>query len=210
MKGREKICIKCGITSKEKPIIDVLCIDCYDFKVKIPKEITIERCKRCGKYKIKGEWKELSIEEVKEYIINKIRGDFEFGELDLKNKRVVLYFYKGDVETSRAFNYNAEIRTGLCRQCSRISGNYFEAIIQLRGDPKYIEKEGRRIAKKISKDSFISKIEDKREGVDIYVGSSKLALQIIRELGYSYKLSRKLHGLKQGKRVYRLTIALRF
>ncbi len=204
-------CIKCGIEKGKKPFIGVFCADCYNFPIKKPKPITIEKCKRCGRYKIKGEWKKLSEEKLEDFLGSRVRAEFDEFQIDIKRKKAILIFYVEGYKTERKINYDVEIKTVLCRDCSRLSAGYFEAIIQLRGNPLKIEKKADYIIKQIyKKGAFVAKIEEKKEGLDLYVSSSKKALEVIKENGYTHKISRKLHGLKEGKRVYRTTIALRF
>jgi len=50
-----------------------------------------------------------------------------------------------------------------------------------------------------------------KEGIDIYAGSSKAVMEVLSEMGIKgYKISRKLHTAKQGKRIYRISISIRF
>ncbi len=204
-------CIKCGVSDKEKKFIEVFCIDCYEFPIKKPKPIEIVKCKRCERFRIRGEWKDIEWEEVKEFLANRIKADFEWAEIKVKDKKAILHFNIGGEETTRAIRYDVNVKIGMCEDCSKMSGNYFEAIIQLRGNSYKVDKVGEKLFKHIHRrGAFVSKVDELKEGIDLYVSSSKIAFELIKEFGYSYKISRKLHGLKQGKRIYRTTFALRF
>ena len=61
--------------------------------------------------------------------------------------------------------------------------------------------------------AFVSKVEELKEGVDLYIGSAASCKQvcraIIRELGGSYTTSPSLVGKKDGEDLYRITCAMR-
>ncbi len=92
--------------------------------------------------------------------------------------------------------------------------SYYEAIIQLRpSDEKVLDFIEKRVQER--KDVSVSKIEQLKTGVDIYISSQRFA----RSLGYrlrrafkgELKLSRKLFSVSKetGKRIYRVTILFR-
>lgn len=92
--------------------------------------------------------------------------------------------------------------------------DYYEAIIQLRPVTRELMKfiENRL---KERENVFVSKIEEHKHGVDIYISSQKYAQTIGRGLKKSFqgelKLSRTLHTQDKmsGKKVYRLTVLFR-
>lgn len=204
------ICIKCGAKKGSKPFIGLFCIDCYIPKIKLPKKMVVEVCKKCNRIKIKGEWKKTTFHKLGDYLGSKIKGsDVKNAWVDINNKCAYITLSKNDkIKIKR--KVNVEVKYSICKECSRISGGYYEAIIQVRGNIEKIEKISEKIIRRLNKHSFVSKIEELKEGINIYAGSSKEALTIIKELGFKgYKISRKLAGLKEGKRIYRLTIAIR-
>jgi NMD protein affecting ribosome stability and mRNA decay len=97
----------------------------------------------------------------------------------------------------------------LCTDCSRRSGGYFEAIIQLRGSAEKTAKARDALVARIEERSFVSKVEQLREGVDVYAGSRKAALEALREMRLKHGTSAKLFGVKDGRRVYRFTYCVR-
>jgi nonsense-mediated mRNA decay protein 3 len=122
-------------------------------------------------------------------------------------------------------NITTEVRINLtqCPFCSRQSGNYFEAIIQLRGLEGLSDSEiedlldqVRDSTKKMSyKDPnvFITKEEKVRGGFDFYMGENSFAKQLSMKLhdqyGGEYKWSSSLFGRKEGRDVYRHTYLVR-
>ncbi len=113
-----------------------------------------------------------------------------------------------------------------CQRCSRFYGGYYEAILQIRNDEKKIELERANELleiiddlsdKLISKDrmAFIARVEELKEGIDIYMGSlsaaRKIANELIKRFSGSTGESHKLMGLDKdtGKRIYRTTLSVR-
>ncbi|HOM95615.1 MAG: hypothetical protein GX941_10865 [Candidatus Methanofastidiosa archaeon] len=113
-----------------------------------------------------------------------------------------------------------------CQRCSRFYGGYYEAILQIRSDEKKIELEKIEYIMKIvdelsdkliSKDrmAFISRIEELKEGIDVYMGSlsaaRKIGNDLIKKFNGSIGESHKLMGLDKdsGKKIYRTTVTVR-
>ncbi len=124
---------------------------------------------------------------------------------------------QGNVWVHKPVEENMLVVKDVCQACSRISGMYYEAIIQIRGNKKekvksFVEKKINELSKK-DELSFISKIEEKKKGLDIYVGSKKAAKSILKEAKKLYNLETKesytLIGERKGKKLYRVTILLR-
>ncbi len=92
--------------------------------------------------------------------------------------------------------------------------DYFEATIQLRPKKKEIlDFIKERIEKR--KDVFISKIVEKKYGVDLYISSNKFALSLAKLLKKRFNgeiiTSRSLHSRHKqtGKLLYRVTVCFR-
>ncbi|QQG39208.1 MAG: hypothetical protein HYS32_02005 [Candidatus Woesearchaeota archaeon] len=92
--------------------------------------------------------------------------------------------------------------------------NYFEAIIQVRPFKEEVLDFIRNQVKKSEKD-FISKEVKLKEGVDVYVSSRKLGVQIARKLKRSFKgevkVTKSIYGYNRAKskHIHRLTILFR-
>lgn len=204
------VCPRCGKTSNEKGFIDAFCIDCYPLDVQIPKEIVFEVCTRCGRIKRGNEWKKKYEKEISNSIIKKCRGEFFNAMFNSETNGITFFIKKSDKILKINKPVNVRFNKTICTDCSRLSGGYYEAIIQLRGDGQMIDKLARTIEQEISKSTFISKVEEKKEGIDFYIGSTDAALDLIKELGHRYILSKKLAGVdKEGMRQYRTTFSIR-
>ncbi|NYT03537.1 MAG: hypothetical protein GKC00_02395 [Candidatus Methanofastidiosa archaeon] len=113
-----------------------------------------------------------------------------------------------------------------CQRCSRFYGGYYEAILQIRNEEKKIELEKANDIMEIidelsdrliSKDrmAFIARVEELKEGIDVYMGSlsaaRKIANDLIKRFSGSMGESHKLMGLDRdsGKKIYRTTVTVR-
>jgi len=204
------VCPKCGRRNDEVRFIEAFCIECYPLKLEAPRSMELERCKKCGKMKLRGEWTSYDEGKIKEYVESKCRGDFSSLNYDLSRQVVEFTITRSGESIVVERNARLEIKTVMCPQCNRISGGYYQAIVQLRGDPEKIREYANLLERKLSKRSFIAKTEEKHEGLDIYIGSSKAVVETIQELKLHTVISKKLVGREQGKRLYRTTFLLRF
>ena len=97
----------------------------------------------------------------------------------------------------------------ICTECSRSSSQYFEAIIQLRGDPIKVGRMAGMMTNKLEERTFIPKIEELKEGLDIYCGSRNEAIAALNVFKLGFLRTEKLAGEKNGKRLYRTTLLVR-
>jgi nonsense-mediated mRNA decay protein 3 len=112
-----------------------------------------------------------------------------------------------------------------CDRCSRISGGYYEGIVQVRATGRKITGYEREVAASIANQaeetlqqagerlSFISDLQDSRDGLDVVVGSQHLgqtiAQMVTGALGGRYTTHPKLVGERDGKALYRVTYSIR-
>lgn len=204
------ICSKCGKSSRDKEFIDAFCIDCSPIDVQVPKESVFEICTVCRRTRRGNEWADRGEKEIGRYVIRKCRGQFSNAIYDGKNGIIIFFIKKSGKILKISKPVNVQFIKTICRDCSRISGGYYEAIIQLRGSGPRVNRLARTIEMQISRNTFISKVEEKKEGIDIYIGSTTAALAVIKELGYRHIISKKLVGVnKEGRRQYRTTFSIR-
>ena len=201
------ICPKCGAKSTEKEFVDAFCVDCVKFNIEIPQKIEFDKCGDCSKIYIGGEWKKYSEREVKDYIERKCKGDFE--SVKYSEGTLVITCKKGGQDYELEKEIEVIFQKKLCNDCSKVRGSYFEAIIQVRGDPGLVEKYTRWIAGKLERYSFVSKIDTLKEGNDIYCGETRQAFKVLSMFKLKYQSSKKLHTKKQGKKMYRTTFVIR-
>ncbi len=204
------ICPKCGRTSDEVDFIEAFCIDCYPVNIQCPQKVVIEQCKACKKIKVSGEWIPHSRKRIAEHVISKCKGEFSEATYDLNTHEASLTVVKDNSSTVFRRRIKLVMKTVMCRHCSRISGGYFQGIIQLRGDEKRVKRYARMLTEKLGKTTFITKEEEKHGGIDLYVGSSKAVVQLLSEMGVKALITRKLVGREKGRRLYRTTFRIRF
>lgn len=210
--------------------------------LKIPKLMHGEVCGSCGARKLRGEWIDPEMEEEKavhkaavealnEAMVVGVKDadvNVELQEVKKSSARVYRVLHEitieGVVEGVRLGSKNVstvEVRLGICGDCTRMKSGYFEAVLQVRGDDGLGE-ESRKKVSGIVRDfmgrgqgrrAFVSKVEELKEGVDYYIGSTKAARKLARalqqKLGGSVSESPKLVGRKGGKDIYRVSFALR-
>ena len=205
----ELVCPKCGRTSDRIKFIEAFCIECYPANIKIPKKTRIEQCKSCQKIRIKGEWTPYSRRKIADHVTGRCKGDFASVEYHPEEGTITFTILKDDNESKVERSVNVEMKTVMCRNCSRISGGYFQGIIQLRGDPERIEKYARTLIKNLERKTFITKTEEKDKGLDLYVGSSKAVVETMSELRMKALITKKLVGTQRGRRLYRTTFLIR-
>lgn len=203
-------CPKCGKSDSEEKFIETFCPDCYEFKIRYPQSEEFRRCKSCDRFFLKGEWRPFNGKIVNDLIVRKCRGDFSGAALDIDRGFLVFSVKKGAKTFSIEKPIEIKFVTVMCPDCSKISGGYYEAIVQLRGDERKIAKYSKMLTRLLGKMTFISKTEEVKGGIDIYVGSSIKTQDALSRLGLSYLLTRKLVGRRDGKRIYRATFSVRF
>ena len=193
---RGKFCYMCGSNDIYK---DGLCRSCYIKSLKKPERPLkkIIMCKRCGKVYSprKRKFMDISIDRLlTEYYNMPVK-------VQVSGKRV-LATIMGEKEWTEEF----QLAFTTCPLCSRLSGGYHEAKVQIRDGLDFLEK--------LAIEYFgaeISRIEHLKKGIDILFMDKSSAKAFISVLKHKYeiKFSRKLVGEKAGKKLYRDTYAVR-
>jgi nonsense-mediated mRNA decay protein 3 len=210
----QRICPHCGEDDSKKVFVGDICFECT-LKQKsdaLPTGLKITVCTKCSKMLWEGKF--IDYDEKK--IVAKMekmfqKSGFELSEYDWDSQvaKVILRISK----ESQDFEYSfpLKVQKVCCPSCSKQAGNYFEAIIQLRGDSKKVEENKKKIVKRLQKDSFIQDIRPAHSGFDIYVGYKKGVPEAIKGVGIKPMITHKLSGQrKDGKRLYRTTYLLKF
>lgn len=219
-----KSCPSCGKPESDfdEPFVGAFCPDCFAskkslFEVRLPLEL--EYCQKCRKARFTGIWEYPNAERLAMYLTGKVRSEYPFtvkpcGLTSPENNMLQI-----EVELSLELPQGSTVRKKTtrtvtllpmqCVSCSQRSGGYFEAIIQLRGDPAKVARKTELIKAMVGNDSFVSKVEDLKEGVDIYVGSFKSATSVLSKLKLVYTQANKLAGKKRGKDLYRRSYCVR-
>ncbi len=232
-------CPRCGRECNR--LFNSVCRDCFfeTFKlIELPHVLHVRICSTCGAHFHRGRWENIgNIEDVVLKAVENIlfihneAGDVE---IYLEPKEITPYTYKVRAEVDAMIKeepVHAEAETEVriqrtaCDMCSRESGGYFEAIIQIRAAGRFPTEEEKRRCMAIARETmesmrkkgdrlaFISDVLEQKEGIDFYMGSMNASRQVCRlitsELGGSFSESPTLVGMKDGKNLYRITFSLR-
>jgi nonsense-mediated mRNA decay protein 3 len=246
--ARKRFCYLCG--RETEGLVEGLCGRCYfqekEF-LRIPDRVEAVLCRGCLAYRKGRRWiplgndPETVLEDaVRKAVLDSLKMDrvedpeivLEFLETKAPSPSVHLFTLRVRVEGEvKGLPFREEgtvevrVGEGLCPDCSRRAGGYYEAILQLRGE-KGIDGERRRnlldrmeertaLAARKDRKAFVTKIEEREEGIDFYLGSLSFARKAVRDLqqvyGGTITESATLVGAdREGKRLYRTTLSLRF
>ncbi|KXB00391.1 hypothetical protein AKJ47_00680 [candidate division MSBL1 archaeon SCGC-AAA261G05] len=137
---------------------------------------------------------------------------------------------RGKIHESQESSQTAEgvvrvkVETTTCDVCSRKSAGYYEAILQVRGETPLSRKRLREVYQALestfleeqsrNRGEFVSKIEEKHGGLDLYTSSTTLARHLAEALKEKYGAktdeSSKLIGqTSDGRKKYRVSIVAR-
>ncbi|HIH20535.1 TPA: hypothetical protein HA244_04680 [Candidatus Micrarchaeota archaeon] len=210
-----KVCPSCGSTEVQKQFVGAFCVDCFAKKELFTlKEFAFQLCSRCGRVKQKEQWVSPSHKTLSDILRSKIKSDKDFdirteftlGKTTVDAKTVLTFHVDGSsVRQERVFEIPLEKK--LCLECGRITGSYHEAIIQLRGDPEVTARVARKLERILGEN--IVKTEEKREGNNYFIITKQLAFSALSTLKLRHSLSHKLVGVKEGKRVFKITLLVR-
>lgn len=234
-------CPQCGKTGVK--LFNGLCSSCFTEKtslIKVPHDIDITICAQCGSIQKKGKWLDstLTIEDtviktVSEHVeLDKSVSDVNIS-IQFLNIRGSVFECLVNVDAevlgeriTREFVVNVKINKSTCIACSKYASGYYEAVIQLRADSRFLSNEEIEVAdkcimnklKSLSKKDKMAYISQRiaiKEGIDYYVGSYKSARKLVETLknefgGVSQESPRIMGRDKDsGKDLYRVWISLR-
>jgi len=235
---REQFCARCG-----EPTENGLCRRCRMMETEpftFDERVIHTYCPSCGAVKNNGKiWSdsEREREEVDRDLAMKavrlhpdlmdVRFDLRVREVSVNRSLAMigisgtLYGYPVQGEARVRITWKKE----QCDRCNRISGSYYEGIVQIRATDRHLtlyEQEAAvRLANSIEEElldagdrlSYISQLEETRDGVDVIVGSQHIGLLIaqglVNQFGGRYTTHPKLVGEKAGRPLYRITYLVR-
>jgi nonsense-mediated mRNA decay protein 3 len=219
-----KSCPQCGRRESEceEQFVGAFCPGCFSesrslFSVRAPLEL--EHCPKCGKSKFQKDWERPTEERLSQYLSSRVRSAYPFEVLECKASSPEKNQLLVEAEVSfqlpqgscakKGITRTIALIANLCPECGQRSGGYYEAIIQLRGDPERVARKAALLKAVIGNESFVSREEKLREGADLYVGSSKAAASALSKLGLRHSHSAKLAGKKHGRNLYRRSYCVR-
>ena len=193
----------CGKPDSEVEFFGELCFSCAKSRLPPLPNVRVTVCQKCAA--VIGKSRE--------------RKDTTFDEevarlLKLKGKNAVLDLPKGEIEYDTPYGRTRQevlvlADKGICTVCGRAGTQYFEAIIQLRGRESQVAKMTHILVHNIEVNSFVPKIEELKEGNDIYCGSRNESIAALNTHRLGFLRTEKLAGERNGKRLYRTTLLVR-
>jgi nonsense-mediated mRNA decay protein 3 len=215
----KKFCPKCGRQTEK--FYENLCKECFlksvSFLSLIPDKVVLRKCKFCERFLLND--KPLSLNEgIEKFLLKNLKSqNIESITYRIAENKLHLTINSKFYDLTKTEEKTCEliIKFTTCKFCWMKQSGYYQAIIQVRGEKKYFEEILRKIEAKLEnlkrtdELAFISKI-DRNDFLDVYVGSSSSAMKVVNWLRKFFKiktkLTKKLVGVKSGKRVYRTTI----
>lgn len=233
------ICPKCG---NDTPVLlDGVCRDCFfeNFVLaQLPQVIHTRICATCGARFTRGRWTDEN--DIESVVLKTVEDNLsiheaaEDVEVCINPRQLTPHMYKVEVEvvaTVQKETVTSELSSEIriiresCEMCSRMSGGYFEGILQIRATdriPTEIEIETclrivdmtiDRMRAKGDRLAFITDTIRSKEGLDLYIGSVNsgrhICKAITEEIGGTFSESPSLFGQKDGKEIYRITFSMR-
>jgi 60S ribosomal export protein NMD3 len=235
-----EFCVVCG--RSDVPLVDGVCADCYAKQhtlVRAPEQALVVICPTCGSRQVRRHWERegappnLSSEDLAPLLeilpevgLRRTRWtETMAGETVRRLEGEADVLFRG-TERTVPLSLTVRIESRTCPTCSRRSGNYYTAIIQLRGPEErrrppatvlrtQIADAYDRIATDFRADwrKAITRREALPEGWNLYLTDTLAARGIARMIksrtGGDLKESATLWGRRKGQDVYRVTFRLR-
>ncbi len=204
------LCPKCGKETRKG-----LCEECFLDRNPIRmKDIELIICTSCNQFRYKGKWNKNLDRSLERIILDnlvhhhdiKIRG-IEFKSEEKRNKLEldidITAEYQGEkFKTKLKSSIKLDKRN--CKDCSRRSSGYYEAILQFRIKKTPTDKD--------VDPRYVAKVEKVRGGYDFYITSIRYARQTAAhysDKGYKTGQSPKQAGVRDGKSFYRFSISIK-
>lgn len=222
----ESFCPKCG-DETEGYGPRGLCQGCYLEEkdlIEVPESIDVERCEHCGAVKIGMDWVEAAddremIARVLEHEVDteKVRA-VSFTEKEDRYELDLMVEAEVEGETLRQeLETVLEIERTQCGTCSKFHGGYYEYKIQMRGEDmeEALDAVMERAAEVTERDreEFVSNVEEKDGGYNVYVSSRDMAEELLKVLRERFEMeekrSKELIGEEEGEKVYRSVVSAR-
>ena len=198
-----RYCPTCGKSDDKVPFYGELCTECARGRIEPFPPVRITICSKCGLLIDKARKKKTA--SVEEEIARVLK---------LKQKNPSFETAKSEISydtpTGR-MTQSVLLLTdkSMCADCCRAGSQYFEAIIQLRGAEGKVQRMAGMMEHRLEQTTFIPKIEELKEGLDIYCGSRNEAIAALNTFQLGFLRTEKLAGEKDGRRLYRTTLLVR-
>jgi nonsense-mediated mRNA decay protein 3 len=236
-----EFCVVCGAT--DRPLVDGVCPECAADRTRLvtaPKRGTVTVCPQCGARRLGAHWERagtsprLDAEDLNVFLevhpeagLRTVRWEETDASATVREfvGRAHVVFRGASRDVDVPLSVRVVART--CPECSRKSGKYYTAILQLRGPSEGPIEKATALRERLDRQwaalvaearpdwrDAVSWREQLPEGWDCYLTETLAARSIARlarqKFGAELKESASLFGRKDGHDVYRVTICLRF
>ena len=236
-----EFCVVCGAT--DRPLVDGVCAECAADRTTLlsaPKRAVVTLCPHCGAREVGAHWDRqgttaiLTAEDLNPFLVVPAEVGVRRVEWDEISATATVREYLGHARVrfrgiERDVDVPLSVRTvhKSCPECSRRSGKYYTAIVQLRGPAEgrpekaiplraRLEEEWVRLVREMRPDwrKAVSWREELPEGWNCFFTDSLAARSVAKlakqRFGATLKESSSLVGRKNGQDLYRVTFCLRF
>lgn len=237
---KDAFCVECG--AEDVPLTDGVCRDCRlgDRPLVAVAEETVRVvvCQRCGAEKRGDSWRSradaaeaydraaLSAVRVHEAVEDpSFALAFEQAAPKVLDYELTMQGTLWGDPVQDAVEVRVEIQPGICRNCSRQEGGYFEAIVQIRpprsrSDHDHVGDAFEQALDKLAAmreggrdQAFVTKTVEIHGGYDLYVGDRQAARQVAKELSQDYGAevgeAHEQVGEEDGQPVMRTSVSVR-
>jgi nonsense-mediated mRNA decay protein 3 len=236
-----EFCVVCGATGRA--LVDGVCAECAADRtvlVSAPKRGEVVVCPHCGSRQVRNHWERagassvLTAEDLAPFLVIHPevalrRVQWEETQATATVRELVGRAHVVFRGAARDVEVPISVRTisKTCPDCSRKSGKYYTAILQLRGPTERVSEKSVALRERLDatwKEMMadarpdwrhaVSWREELPEGWDCYFTETLAARSVARlakqRFGASLVESASLFGRKNGQEVYRVTFCLRF
>ncbi len=233
-------CVVCGRTGR--PLVDGVCADCFASQhplIRTPQRAVVTICPTCGARRVRQHWERADsspqltemdltplLDPLPEVGVHRVHWQ-ETGRVGTIGEYVgtaEVSFRGGDRTVEVSLDVRVESRT--CPECSRRSGHYYTALLQLRAAPGDAREKPKELKRRLE-NAFVGMLPDARaewrkaiawreelpEGWNYYftdtLAARAMAKLAKRRFDAGLTESAKLVGRKDGRDTYRVTFCLR-
>jgi nonsense-mediated mRNA decay protein 3 len=236
-----EFCVVCGATDRE--LTDGVCAECAAARTRLlsaPERAVVVICPHCGARKVGASWERagasplLTAEDLAPFLrvppevgVRRVRWE-EISAAGTVRELVGTadVVFRG-VEREVEVPLSVRTEHQACPDCSRKSGRYYTAVLQLRGGLEKLHEKAPALHARLDRTwsavlsetrpdwrQAVSWIEELPEGYDVFFTQTLAARAVAKiakqKFGARLKESATLFGRKDGQDIYRVTLCLRF
>ncbi len=209
-----KYCPICNKSSDRIRFVGEFCESCAIDKMRrdVPTQAVVSQCRGCLRIRTKLGHKKLDKESLALAIAASVKSKANIEVLGFDETHADVRFTYETYDGNVALDARLRIKKTheMCTDCFRRRSGYFEATVQLRGNPVRIESMLKKLTRYLERrNAFVSKAEDVVNGIDVYTSDKLVTNEFFKEYELKPGRSYTLYGLKHGNKLYRNTYILR-